>query len=160
MLSRAWQPTCGTRAAAYLCPFGRLSPHNNLGFCRDKRSYQGLSTAWPGLHPQKGAAAKDKEGQELPFLSFLFFCNQSYPAAFRVIMPGALLKAIFPMERVWVWLYSLWHRREASEWDGIPRDCLWALAFHGAEQDNIHMRQLGHPSVHAYLMAVTERDRE
>lgn len=45
-------------------------------------------------------------------------------------MPGALLKTIFPMERVWVWLYSLWHRGETSEWDSIPRDWLWALAFH------------------------------
>lgn len=64
------------------------------------------------------------EGQELPILSFLFFCNQSCPVAFRVIMPGALLKAIFPMEKVWVWLCSLWYRREASEGDSIHRNCL------------------------------------
>lgn len=75
--------------------------------------------------------------------------------AFRVI-PGALLKAIFPMERVWVWLYSLWHRREASEWDSIPRDCSWA--FHGEEQGNIRVRQHGHLPVHPSLMAVTEQN--
>lgn len=55
--------------------------------------------------------SKVKEGQELPVLPFLFFCNQSYPAACRVILPGALLKAIFPVERDWLWLYRLWQRR-------------------------------------------------
>lgn len=55
--------------------------------------------------------SKVKEGQELPVLPFLFFCNRSYPAACRVILPGALLKAIFPVERDWLWLYRLWQRR-------------------------------------------------
>lgn len=69
--------------------------------------------------------SKVKEGQELPILPFLFFCNQSYPAACRVILPGALLKAIFPVERDWLWLYRLWP--EASFWGCVPRACFGHL---------------------------------
>lgn len=130
------------------CSFGCSSPHSTPGFCRDKGSLPLPSAAWvsqqPG-HPQKGAAAKDKEGQELPIL-FSVFLQSEVPCGFQSHYAWGFAQSHIPHgEGLGLALQLVAQERGLRE---SPRDCLWALAFHGEEQDNIHMRQLGHPPVH------------